>query len=267
MILCSDFDGTLSQKQNPSVLASNLKAVQAWRNAGHIFVLVSGRNHGVIDQILPGWQTKIDYMILDNGGAIFSNCNELIYVNELKRNLIREIQKLVCNNALPISYSPERCAIELMLDEVAIKLRLWFRTEEHFYTYQQRLENQNWPIKVLPWIGAGFSKLPSGADTSQFFGFLDIVPENGGKECAIATLVELAHLNPTDKAQNTNDLNDNQDSSSNIITIGDDYNDIAMLKAFKGYAISNSPTPVIAAAQGRTVNSVAALISQLAPGP
>lgn len=185
---------------------------------------------------------------MDNGGAIFSNADELIYVNELPRRLIYQIQSLVCDRALPLSYSPGRCSIELMLAETAIKLRLWFRTEYHMTIYQNRIASQNWPIKILPWIGAGFSKLPSGASTEKFFGFLDIVPEDGGKECAIAQLIKLMSWSYT---------------PDDIITVGDDYNDIAMLNSYQGYAIHSSPPEVTAAAQGRTIPSVANLIYRL----
>lgn len=244
MLICSDFDGTLRQK-DPHVLAQNLQAVKEWRTAGNLFAIVTGRNHAVVDQILPDWQNLVDYLVMDNGGAIFSNHDQLIYVNELERRLIRQIQSLVCDRATPLSYSPYRCSIELMLSETAVKLRLWFRTERHFYIYQERIQAQAWPIKILPWIGAGFSKLPSSANTSQFFGFLDIVPADSGKECAIAQLI-----------------NQEDHYIDHVITVGDDYNDIAMLKTFQGYAISGSPQSVIAAAQGRTVSSVAKLISQ-----
>lgn len=243
-IIFSDFDGTLRQKDQ-NVLTENLRAVQKWRHAGNLFVVVTGRNHAVLNQILPDWQNLIDYIIMDNGGAIFSNHDKLLYVHELQRRLIHQIQSLVCDRALPLSYSHDRCSIELMLGETAIKLRLWFKTEQHFRIYKDRIERQNWPIKVLPWIGAGFSKLPSGSSTEKFFGFLDIVPIDGGKECAIAKLVNLMNWSYT--------LDD-------IITVGDDYNDIAMLNTYRGYAIHDSPDKVITAAQGRTVTSVAHLI-------
>lgn len=243
-IIFSDFDDTLRQ-ENPSILVENLRAIREWRHDGNLLVVVTGHNHAVLDQILPNWQKLIDYIITDNGGAIFSSRDQLIYVHELQRRLIHQVQSLVCDRAISLSYSPYRHSIELMLGETAIKLRLWFKTEQHFRIYKDRIERQNWPIKVLPWIGAGFSKLPSGASTEQFFGFLDIVPIDGGKECAIAKLIDLAGWNC---------------APGDIITVGDDYNDIAMLSTYHDYAIQGSPNEVITAAQGRTITSVAQLI-------
>lgn len=242
MVLFSDHDGTFASKDDPTVLSGNLLAVHHWRNRGHKFVIVTGRNHAVINDILPNWQEYVDYLIMDNGGAIFSQQDQLVHIFQLKRSLIRDIQSFVCDRALPISYSAERCSIELLLGEKAIKLRLYFKSQTWFERYQAHLEAKNWPIKVLPWPKPGFSKLPSGKDPSQFYGFLDIVPQNSGKECAIQWLIDTQY--PTEQ----------------IITVGDDYNDIAMLSQYQGFAITGSPTEVVTAAQGRTVKSVAELI-------
>ncbi len=190
MILCSDFDSTLKQ-EDPIIFKENLRAVKNWRNAGNLFVIVTGHNHAVLNQILPNWQSLVDYIIMDSGGAFFSNQNELVHINELSRSLIRKIQSLVCDRAAPISYSPYRHSIELMLTETAIRLRLWFKTEPRFRSCKSRIEAQGWPIKVLSQIGTDFSTLPSGASTERFYGFLDIVSTGSGKDEAIAQLISI----------------------------------------------------------------------------
>lgn len=248
MLICSDFDGTINIPKSPSVLTQNLQAIQNWRAAGHYFAIITGRNHATIDHILPGWKNLVDYIIFDNGGAIFSHHDQLICINELDPQISESIQDFVRGQAVAISYSAYCNAFALPTNEATIKLRLYCYTEEKLWDLQQTLETQNWPIKVLPWPKRGFSNLPDGTDVSQFFGFLDIVPANSGKECNIIQLVEreLPQIPFTD-----------------IITIGDDYNDITMLSQFQGYAISGSPNQVIAAAKGRNTASVATLISQI----
>lgn len=187
MIIYDDLDNIFGSG-NPHFSKKDLQAIQTWRNAGNLFVIVTGYNHAVLDQILPNWQSLVDYIITDNGGAIFSNQNELVHINELSRSLIRQIQSLVCDRATPISYSPYRCSIELMLTETAIKLRLWFKTEPRFRSCKSRIEAQGWPVKVLSQIGTDFSALPSGASTERLYGFLDIIPISSGKDEAIAQL-------------------------------------------------------------------------------
>lgn len=190
MIIYDDLDNIFGSG-NPHFSKKDLQAIQTWRNAGNLFVIVTGYNHAVLDQILPNWQSLVDYIITDNGGTIFSNQNELVHINELSRSLIHQIQSLVCDRATPISYSPYRCSIELMLTETAIKLRLWFKTEPRFRSCKSRIEAQAWPIKVLSQIGTDFSTLPSGASTERFYGFLDIIPISSGKDESIAQLANI----------------------------------------------------------------------------
>lgn len=212
MILCSDFDSTLKQ-EDPLIFEENLRAVKNWRNAGNLFVIITRHNHAVLDQILPNWQSLVDYTIMDSGGAIFSNQNELVHINELSRSLIRKIQSLVCDRATPISYSPYRCSIELMLTETAIRLRLWFKTEPRFRSCKSRIEAQGWPVKVLSQIGTDFSTLPSGASTERFYGFLDIVSTDSGKDEAIAQLSNIISRSE----EQTIIVNNNSYSIANII--------------------------------------------------
>lgn len=206
MILCSDFDSTLKQ-EDPLIFEENLRAVKNWRSAGNLFVITTRHNHAVLDQILPNWQSLVDYIIMDSGGAIFSNQNELVHINELSRSLIRKIQSLVCDRATPISYSPYRCSIELMLTETAIRLRLWFKTEPRFRSCKSRIEAQAWPIKVLSQIGTDFSTLPSSASTERFYGFLDIIPISSGKDEAIAQLISIIEAEEQTIIINNNSYN------------------------------------------------------------
>lgn len=190
MVIYNDLDNIFGSG-NPHFSKKDLQAIQTWRSAGNLFVIVTGHNHAVLDQILPNRQSLVDYIIMDSGGAIFSNQNELVHINELSRSLIRKIQSLVCDRATPISYSPYRCSIELMLTETAIRLRLWFKTEPRFRSCKSRIEAQGWPVKVLSQIGTDFSTLPSGASTERFYGFLDIIPISSGKDEAIAQLANI----------------------------------------------------------------------------
>lgn len=184
MVLFSDLDHTLKSPEDPMVLATNLLAVRKWRAAGHNLVITTRHNYAELDTILPDWQKFVDYIITDDGGAIFSHQGKCIYACRLELRLVRAIQSLICDCGLPISYGIDRCSIELLLGETIIKLRIYFRTETLFHRYKERIEQQSWPIQVLSWPKPISGKLPSGASLSQFFGFLDIIPEHDGQERA-----------------------------------------------------------------------------------
>lgn len=167
------------------VLAINLLAVRKWRAAGNQFVITTRHSFSALDELLPDWQKFVDYAITEDGGAIFTRQGECIYTCPLELRLVRAIQSLVCDCALPISHGIDRCSIELLLSETIIKLRLYFKTETLYERYSERIRQQNWPIQVLPHIGPITGQLPGGTDVSQFFGYLDIIPEAGGDEAAL----------------------------------------------------------------------------------
>lgn len=190
MVLFSDLDHTLQSPEDPMVLATNLLAVRKWRAAGNSFIIVTEHSYPELDNILPDWQKFANYAITDNGGVIFSNQDQCIYICRLELRLVRAIQSLVCDRGLPMSYGIDRCSIELLLGEAIIKLRLYFRTETLYYRYRERIEKQNWPIKVLPWPHSISGYLPGGTNLNQFFGFLDIIPEHSGREQAMEWLTQ-----------------------------------------------------------------------------
>lgn len=244
VLLFSDFDGTLRQNNEETVSEENLEAIRKWRAAGNIFVIVTGRHHSVINKKLPGWEKLVDYLIMDNGGAIFSNADTLIHYYKFERGIIRTIRSTTHNYAKTFVYSPERISIELMLGEIPIKLRLYCKTEERYARCKNRIEDLNLPIKVIAWPKPGFSKLPNGENPEDYPFVLDIVSGRSGKAQAIEWLIEREF--PNEK----------------IISIGDDDNDVDMLSKYHGYAIEGVPDNIITAAGGRTAKSVAELIYQ-----
>lgn len=241
-LLFTDFDGTLTQHQSPDILTANLLALQHWQRAGNEAILVTGRNHSVLPQILPSWKSYFAYIITDNGGAIFDQTDHLCLSRPFSDQLLETVIASTDPDILIAFYTPYSFAAQRPTDQEIIKLRLWFKNLEHLWSVQHFLCTGIIPVKSLPWPKSGFSKLP-GVDLSQYCGFLDLVPKTSGKELAISWIA------------------DRYDSpKSSILTIGDDYNDIDMLSEFHGYTFTSSPPEVIQSASGRTIHSVAELI-------
>lgn len=193
MVLFCDLDHTLQSSEEPMVLATNLLAVRKWRAAGNKFVITTRHGYSTLDELLPDWQKFVDYAITEDGGAIFTHRSECVYTCPLELRLVRAIQSLVCDRALPMNHGINRCSVELLLGEAIIKLRLYFRTEALYTRYKERIEWQNWPIQLLSHIGTFTGQLPGGTNISQFFGFLDIIPQNGSQEAAVAWLKQVKY--------------------------------------------------------------------------
>ena len=67
-ILASDYDGTLNV--HGVVSKENIEAINAWRAAGNLFGLVSGRNLGSIKRFLDRDSVPYDFMVGCNGSVI-----------------------------------------------------------------------------------------------------------------------------------------------------------------------------------------------------
>lgn len=250
MILCTDFDGTLRDLNDPAVLSSNLISLQSWRAAGNQTYLITGRTHAALGEILPDLASYFDYVATDNGGAIFDCSDHLLTSFPFNASVVESILAIIPKEVLPVFYYPHEHGIDRLSGQNPIKIRLWFHTLVELWSEHHFLLASFTEVKSLPWPKPGFSQLP-GVDLTQYQGFIDLVPKTSGKENAITNLSIFASTaNP--KIQFT---------YPNIITVGDDYNDVTMLESFESYAIATAPPEVIRAASGRTVHSVSELIS------
>lgn len=77
-ILASDFDGTLSR--DDGVTEQDLLAIERFREAGNKFGLVTGRSYVLVQPELRSYpRLKPDFMVLSTGGAIADSTGKLIY--------------------------------------------------------------------------------------------------------------------------------------------------------------------------------------------
>lgn len=79
VIFGSDFDGTLAFTGRVPV--SNIEAIHQFRKNGGIFCIVSGRTYGVIINELKSQSVNYDFLICNNGAAIFDEKNNELYMN------------------------------------------------------------------------------------------------------------------------------------------------------------------------------------------
>lgn len=245
MLLCTDFDGTLRIPETPATLDANLLALTKWREAGNYACLITGRNYSVLPDILPEWRVFFDYLVTDNGGAIYDHQGDLVITNPFPKNHIETVLAVIPSDILPVYYYPNHYTINPYPRHQPIKLRLWFHDLDELWSKHRYFESSVFFLKSLPWPKPGYSPLP-GVDLSQYCGFIDLIPSNSGKEVAAKRVADLLSI-----------------SASEIISAGDDYNDLALLSTFRGYAVHSSAPEVLQAASYRSVISVAELISRL----
>lgn len=186
MLILNTIDDILYS--NPQLLKDHLKTARLLYGR-QPFVATTAHDYNTINHLLPYWQQFIDYLVTDDGSVVFSQQGQLVYVCKLEQRLVRQLQSLVCDRAQPISYSPYRHSISLMLGEITTKLRFQFRSEQQLHNCHERIMNHDWPIVVS-------SHLENPPKTSEFCGYLDIVPATRNRQQAIDELIQSENLHP-----------------------------------------------------------------------
>ncbi len=237
-LIASDFDGTLCR--GGPLTDTDREAIQKWRRDGNIFGLISGR--GTIGLIWLQESIKFEYDFLagSSGAHTVDANNEDMFAytcdNEKIQKMAHFIQEnggLSCGVALMRDHKDLYNKNNPVLDVELMKsipcttqMNTYFETEEEARIFVEKVNRE--------FVGE-FTAHQNG-------GCVDIPPYGISKAVGIAKVAEMFGVDPKD-----------------VITIGDNYNDIPMIEAFNGVAVQNAKPEVKAAAK-LVVNDFAELI-------
>ena len=246
-LLACDYDGTLNVAG--VVSKENLDAINAWRAAGNLFGMVSGRYLRYLREFMAKDGVPYDFLIGNNGAVISDengNASECTCIS------VHMADQLLCKVR---EYAPRH--ISVSFDEASVLV-----TPESLVSVQgEALIVDGKRIAPVTQMHANFHEADKASrlrdDCKAAFGDrvqcimpgifgVDFISVYAGKPVGIRRLLELRDLHP--------DL---------ILTVGDGDNDLAMLTApdFCGYAMENSMPGVLEQVSRRTP-SVAALIRE-----
>ncbi|MBQ7454137.1 MAG: HAD-IIB family hydrolase, partial [Selenomonadaceae bacterium] len=227
----SDFDGTLYRDKKIS--ADDLAAIKSWRAAGNVFGIVTGRAFTMLTPHLKEFNLDLDFAICDNGAIIFGGDAQIIFESEL----------------------PKKILLDIMNDPFAAKSFhfLFEAADKIFFTCVKEpswvlSEGARWnlipvdaaQIESLPKINQLALGFPSAEDAqvaadalNKKFGgkilahrnthSLDIVPAGISKAQGIEKILELRNWN-----------------GAEVFVIGDEANDLPMIKKFGGYTVTTA---------------------------
>ncbi len=88
-VAASDFDGTLFREQKIS--ASDLAAIRAWRAAGNAFGIVTGRAFAMLTPHFEEFALDVDFAVCCNGAIIFDDAGRILFESELPKKILPEI--------------------------------------------------------------------------------------------------------------------------------------------------------------------------------
>ncbi len=105
-LLATDYDGTL--KFGGSVLPADLEAIHRWRDAGNLFVIVTGRSMESISGETEEFKIPVDYYVTNNGGMAFDKDGNALLSSTL--DTITAIDLMFASHEHPdvVSYVVER---------------------------------------------------------------------------------------------------------------------------------------------------------------
>ena len=233
-VAASDFDGTLFRERDIS--ATDLAAIKSWRAAGNKFGIVTGRCFQMLTAHLGDFDLTLDFAICDNGAIIFDGAGKTLFETELPPKLLLELMNEPFMQQKSLHFLFE-AADEVFC--VGVKENSWVMREknlwEFFLTFITAAQAENLPKKINQ-MALGFETPEEAQFAADFLNSkygeqiyaqrnthsLDIVPAGINKGAGVAKLLELTNWR------------------GEVFVIGDEANDLPMIKRFGGYTVATA---------------------------
>ncbi|MBR1807576.1 MAG: HAD family phosphatase [Selenomonadaceae bacterium] len=230
----SDFDGTIYR--NEKISDDDIAAVRAWRAAGNKFGIVTGRAFIMLEPLLKLFGLETDFNICCNGAAIYDGDGRIIFQAELEPKLLLDIMNEPC--ALPTFHFAFEAADEVFCARV--QGNSWVLREEKRWNFPVTIVDDTQvptiskPINQLALDFSSPDEALIAADMlNAKFGdkiraqknthSLDIVPAGVNKAQGVENLLQLMNWR-----------------DAKVFVIGDESNDLPMIKNFGGYTVSTA---------------------------
>ncbi len=239
-LLASDYDGTFYR--NSTVCPENLQAVARFREAGNLFGLVTGRDIHLIHELLQQNPIPLDFVVGNNGGAIWDRDLNPISRNILSADALPELLEYLA--ASPVIYAV------LSADQGRFLIR---ETAHEEYPFQEgffreciaarTVSSLDHPIQIdTRFSSAELAAQEADRINGRFrgvftaypnFSYMDIVPAGTSKYLGLCKLFELI-----------------PGCLERTCVIGDGQNDLEMIEKLEGYAVDSARPEVLLHAKG-----------------
>lgn len=225
-LFVTDFDRTLFVDRKIS--SEDINSIKDWQSKGNLFVVATGRDINSINEKIGIYNIKPDYLICNNGAALFDKDKNKILSNFIDRNIIFNVIDYIYNNyegGLSLSEVNGKISIEPkkgISHERDCKKLIDYKdlySIGEVYQIHKRFQGEDY-TKVLEedLNSKFFNHIIAYANSHN----VDIVAKNVNKSRAIKY------------------LEDNLINIDKIITIGDSYNDIQMILDYDGFIVSSA---------------------------
>lgn len=217
-IICSDYDGTLN---HGGITEEKLSAIRKWQEKGNLFTVVSGRQKEFFFE-LKKRDIPVDYFLACNGAVITDKDHNTVSDVRCIQDIGNRLTEFLFSLSCPFVFF---CGDEFL----RIKNKDFPEEEGEDYDPDKRLCSFNQISTALPTFkdaadvtekirlnfGEYLNPLQNGT-------CIDIVPSGMDKAQGIYKLLEFTGC-----------------SFDDVIAVGDNVNDEAMIREFRSYAMAN----------------------------
>ena len=202
-MIISDFDDTFSNN-----LEKNIEYANKFMSNRNIFVIATGSSYQSYNDKLKGNDFIPNYIIANHGTLIYKNGN-IISEKTINKNVVNDIYNIILkeNNISYFFCNKDIRMSQKPLDKT-VKINIEFK-------------NKDAAIKFKSKIIEKFSKYINCY--LMYNKVIEIISIDASKILAINKIINIEEIDKKD-----------------VYTIGDGYNDLEMIKLFKGYAMKNS---------------------------
>lgn len=242
-VAASDYDGTLFREDR--IAKSDAEAIKKWREAGHKFGVVSGRDHGMLVPQLQHYGVGYDYLACNNGGIICTADGKVLWEAEIAPEMLAALTQLpLVRKSFHFSLS------------AADRTYLCHASEG---TWVIR-EAKQWDFPIVNIEESEVGHLPQ--TIHQFaLGFTNPEDAFAASDEVNAKFGDVVHAYPNRCAVDITPKEISKEQAidhtlslmgwqgAEIFAIGDEVNDLPMIEAFHGYTVTTARDAIKAKAR------------------
>lgn len=216
-VIGSDYDGTLNHN---GIDETKKNAINKWREAGNVFALISGRGAEDILGIYMEKQFGCDYIVADNGAVIMKPDGEIVCDTRCDKGLIKPLLGLLFEEKCPWGEVHAGSPFTVYAEKTCEGFTLEEMPEISYFTQvSTMLDDFESAEKVTRSIRDKFGDKLNPLQNGRC---IDIVRNDMNKAKGLYLLAEIIGAEYDD-----------------IIAVGDNINDMDMIKEFRSYAMEN----------------------------
>jgi len=228
-LLVSDYDGTL--KSNVKNLKLNKEAINKFREHGNLFAISTGRSYNSIKNECNKYDIKYDYLFCNNGRVLFDSNDQILFEKAIDFEIVQNFVSVINwyygikNIGYYDSYGKSDFTNYDRIIDIIVDLKLF----NEFNKFKKLFEQSHITVDIVNYF------------------LYSVISSNFDKGRGLEILAKKI---------------ENEVSRENIITVGDNYNDLSMLKKFNGYKVLFS-YPFLYGRGIKTVREVHTLIKKI----